>query len=153
DRIIAEARALGEQGYLEVQLLGQNVNSYGLSGRYHGNLENGSPVEESEENPEITFARLLDRVAAESGVPRIKFTTSYPRDFDEEIVRVMDAHENLCEWIHLPAQAGSDRVLRAMRRGYTRCEYMQKIEAIRKAKKDISVTGDMIVGFPGETDD
>jgi tRNA-2-methylthio-N6-dimethylallyladenosine synthase len=65
----------------------------------------------------------------------------------------MDAHENLCEWIHLPAQAGSDRVLRAMRRGYTRSEYIGKIEAIRRSKKDIAITGDMIVGFPGETDD
>jgi tRNA-2-methylthio-N6-dimethylallyladenosine synthase len=92
-------------------------------------------------------------VAAESGVPRIKFTTSYPRDFDDEIVRVMDSHENLCEWIHLPVQAGSDRVLRMMRRGYTRSEYFEKIAAIKRSKKDIAITGDMIVGFPGETDE
>ncbi|MGH9852228.1 MAG: MiaB/RimO family radical SAM methylthiotransferase, partial [Blastocatellia bacterium] len=109
DRIVAEARALGEQGYQEVHLLGQNVNSYGLSGRYHGNSVS---TEDGQDGEEVTFARLLDRVAGESGVPRIKFTTSYPRDFDEEIIRVMDAHENLCEWIHLPVQAGSDRVLR-----------------------------------------
>lgn len=147
DRIVDEARALGEQGYREIHLLGQNVNSYGLSGRYHGNPAS------VEEGAEITFAKLLARVAEESGVPRIKFTTSYPKDFDEEIVRVMDEHENLCEWIHLPAQAGSDRVLRAMRRGYTRREYIEKIEAIKRSKKDIAVTGDMIVGFPGETDD
>jgi tRNA-2-methylthio-N6-dimethylallyladenosine synthase len=159
DRIVAEARALGEQGYREIHLLGQNVNSYGLSGRYHGNLVNAASVSHGHENGvrengnEITFARLLERMAAESGAPRIKFTTSYPRDFDEEIVRVMDAHENLCEWIHLPAQSGSDRVLRAMRRGYTRREYMEKIDAIKGARKDISITGDMIVGFPGETDD
>jgi tRNA-2-methylthio-N6-dimethylallyladenosine synthase len=146
-RIIGEAKALAEQGYQEVQLLGQNVNSYGLSGRYHGNPSS------AEAGDEITFAELLDRVAASSGVPRIKYTTSYPRDFDEEIVRVMDAHENLCEWIHLPAQAGSDRVLRVMRRGYTRREYIEKIEAIKGARKEISITGDMIVGFPGETDD
>src|SRR5215475_12669946 len=147
DRIIDEAKALGEQGYQEIHLLGQNVNSYGLSGRYHGNPAS------ADGGDEITFAKLLDRVATESGVPRIKYTTSYPRDFDEEIVRVMDAHENLCEWIHLPAQAGSDRVLRAMRRGYTRREYIEKIEAIRRSKKDIAITGDMIVGFPGETAD
>ncbi len=146
-RIIGEAKALAKQGYQEVQLLGQNVNSYGLSGRYHGNPSS------AEVGDEITFAELLDRVAASSGVPRIKYTTSYPRDFDEEIVRVMDAHENLCEWIHLPAQAGSDRVLRVMRRGYTRREYIEKIEAIKGARKEISITGDMIVGFPGETDD
>jgi tRNA-2-methylthio-N6-dimethylallyladenosine synthase len=128
-------------------LLGQNVNSYGLSGMYHGNPAS------VETGDEITFAELLDRVAAKSGVPRIKYTTSYPRDFDEEIVRVMDAHENLCAWIHLPAQSGSDRVLRGMRRGYTRREYIEKIEAIKGARKEISITGDMIVGFPGETDD
>jgi tRNA-2-methylthio-N6-dimethylallyladenosine synthase len=147
DRIVAEAQALREQGYQEVHLLGQNVNSYGLSGRHHGNP---TAVDAGEE---ITFTRLLDRVAAESGIPRIKFTTSYPRDFDEEIVRVMDAHENLCEWIHLPAQAGSDRVLRSMRRGYARREYLEKIAAIRSAKKEMAITGDMIIGFPGETDE
>ncbi|MCI0659615.1 MAG: tRNA (N6-isopentenyl adenosine(37)-C2)-methylthiotransferase MiaB [Acidobacteria bacterium] len=146
-RIVDEARALREEGYNEVHLLGQNVNSYGLSGRYHGNP---AAVEDGEE---ITFAKLLHRVAVESGVPRIKFTTSYPRDFDAEIVKVMDEHENLCEWIHLPAQAGSDRVLRVMRRGYTRREYLEKILSIKSAKKDIAITGDMIVGFPGETDD
>jgi tRNA-2-methylthio-N6-dimethylallyladenosine synthase len=154
DRIVDEAKALGEQGFQEVHLLGQNVNSYGLSGQYHGSV--GNPVSAPPaqgDGDEITFAKLLDRVAAESCVPRIKYTTSYPRDFDEEIVRVMDAHENLCEWIHLPAQAGSDRVLRVMRRGYTRREYIEKIEAIRGARKEISITGDMIVGFPGETDD
>jgi tRNA-2-methylthio-N6-dimethylallyladenosine synthase len=151
DRIIDEAKALGEQGYQEIHLLGQNVNSYGLSGRYHGNPASAHSAQE--DGDEITFAKLLDRVAAESGVPRIKYTTSYPRDFDEEIVRVMDERENLCEWIHLPAQAGSDRVLRAMRRGYTRREYVEKIEAIKRARREISITGDMIVGFPGETDD
>jgi tRNA-2-methylthio-N6-dimethylallyladenosine synthase len=151
DRIVNEARSLGEQGYQEVHLLGQNVNSYGLSGRYHGNSVSAPSAQE--DGDEITFAKLLDRVASESGVPRIKYTTSYPRDFDEEIVRVMDAYENLCEWIHLPAQAGSDRVLRAMRRGYTRREYIGKIDAIKGARKDIAITGDMIVGFPGETDD
>jgi tRNA-2-methylthio-N6-dimethylallyladenosine synthase len=148
ERIIGEAKNLAQAGYKEVQLLGQNVNSYGLSGRYHGNY-----VGDEKSTGEITFARLLERVARESGLPRIKYTTSYPRDFDEEIVRVMDDHENLCEWIHLPAQSGSDRVLRAMRRGYTRFEYLDKIDAIKKAKKDIAITGDMIVGFPGETDD
>lgn len=147
DRIVDEARSLGERGYKEIHLLGQNVNSYGLSGRYHGNTTS------NEEGSEITFAKLLARVAEESGVPRIKFTTSHPGDFDEEIVRVMDECDNLCEWIHLPAQAGSDRVLKAMRRGYTRREYIEKIEAIKRSKKEIAVTGDMIVGFPGETDD
>lgn len=148
DRVVAEARELAQQGYKEVQLLGQNVNSYGLSGRYHGNN-----IPESENSDEVIFSKLLSRVALESGVPRIKFTTSYPRDFDETVVKVIDEHENLCEWIHLPAQSGSNRVLRAMRRGYTREEYLEKIAFIKRAKKDISITGDMIVGFPGETEE
>ncbi|MGH9845128.1 MAG: tRNA (N6-isopentenyl adenosine(37)-C2)-methylthiotransferase MiaB [Blastocatellia bacterium] len=149
DRIVAEAQALARQGFKEVQLLGQNVNSYGLSGKYHGNLAEG----ERDGEGSVTFARLLERVATESKIPRIKYTTSYPRDFDEEIVRVMDEHDSLCEWVHLPAQSGSNRVLRAMRRGYTRGEYLDKINAIKKARKDYSITGDMIVGFPGETEE
>jgi tRNA-2-methylthio-N6-dimethylallyladenosine synthase len=149
DRIIEEAKELAREGYKEVHLLGQNVNSYGLSGRYHGSFGEI----EKKGLTEITFARLLQRVATESGVPRIKFTTSHPRDFDEEIVRVIDSHDNLCEWIHLPVQSGSDKVLRAMRRGYTRKEYLEKIAAIKRAKKDMAITGDLIVGFPGETED
>jgi tRNA-2-methylthio-N6-dimethylallyladenosine synthase len=147
-RILAEAQALAARGYQEVHLLGQNVNSYGLSGRYHGSLGDGRGAAEGE----LTFAGLLDWLARESRVPRLKFTTSHPRDFDAEVVRVMDAHDSLCPWIHLPAQSGSDRLLRAMRRGYTRREYMEKIAAIKRAGKDFAVTGDLIVGFPGETE-
>jgi tRNA-2-methylthio-N6-dimethylallyladenosine synthase len=145
--ILAEAQALQRQGFKEVQLLGQNVNSYGLSGKYHGNevSEDGSSL--------VTFAELLRRLATESDLERIKYTTSYPRDFDREVVKVMDEHESLCEWIHLPAQSGSNRILRAMRRGYTREEYLGKIRDIRAARKDYSITGDIIVGFPGETEE
>ncbi len=152
EKIIQEAKSLALQGFKEVHLLGQNVNSYGLSGRYRGSQPaEGSIARGTEEL--TTFAHLLERLAVESGLPRIKYTTSHPRDFDEEIVRVMDSHENLCEWVHLPAQSGSDRVLRAMRRGYTRREYLEKIDSIKRASKDLSITGDIIVGFPGETDD
>ncbi|HWQ35134.1 MAG TPA: tRNA (N6-isopentenyl adenosine(37)-C2)-methylthiotransferase MiaB [Blastocatellia bacterium] len=147
-RILAEAKALAAQGFQEIQLLGQNVNSYGLSGRLRGNYSKADPV-----SGELTFAQLLDLLARESGVPRIKFTTSHPRDFDQEVVRVMDEHENLCEWVHLPVQAGSDRVLRMMRRGYTRADYLRKIEFIKNARKDISLTTDIIIGFPGETEE
>jgi tRNA-2-methylthio-N6-dimethylallyladenosine synthase len=148
DRIVAEAQNLADKGYKEVHLLGQNVNSYGLSGRYHGN-----DIPDFENSGDITFAELLAKVASESRIPRIKFTTSYPRDFDETVVKVIDDHENLCEWIHLPVQSGSNRILRAMRRGYTREEYLEKIAFIKNARKDISITGDMIIGFPGETDE
>jgi tRNA-2-methylthio-N6-dimethylallyladenosine synthase len=151
DNIVDEVRRLTQQGYQEVQLLGQNVNSYGTSGRLHGSQPQstlpGQPVDE------ISFAQLLERVARESGVRRLKYTTSYPRDFDAEVVRVMDDHDNLCEWIHLPAQSGSDRVLRAMRRGYSFSDYMARIESIRRGRKDYAITGDIIVGFPGETDE
>jgi tRNA-2-methylthio-N6-dimethylallyladenosine synthase len=149
DNILREVQELGRQGFKEVQLLGQNVNSYGTSGRLHGSL---TPAFQGSVD-EISFARLLERIAVEGGVQRIKYTTSYPRDFDAEIVRVMDAHDNLCEWIHLPAQSGSDRILRAMRRGYTFEDYMERIDSIRRGKKDYSITGDIIIGFPGETED
>lgn len=148
NRIVSEAKELASKGYKEIHLLGQNVNSYGLSGRYHGN-----DVPDSEVSDEVTFTKLLSRIALESDIPRIKFTTSYPRDFDETVVKVIDDHENLCEWIHLPVQSGSNRTLRAMRRGYTRGEYLEKITYIKKAQKDISITGDIIIGFPGETEE
>jgi len=82
---------------------------------------------------------------------RIKFTTSFPRDFHPDIVAAIDEHENLCEWIHLPAQSGSNRVLRAMRRGHTATDYLKRIDAVRSARRNLSVTSDIIVGFPTET--
>lgn len=148
-RIVAEAQGLACQGYQEIHLLGQNVNSYGLSGRYRGNLPGKMGPAATEE---LTFAALLEQLAQESGIPRIKYTTSYPRDFDEEIVRVMDQWDSLCEWIHLPAQSGSDQVLKKMRRGYTKKEYLTRINFIKAARKDYAITGDIIVGFPGETE-
>jgi len=83
---------------------------------------------------------------------RIKFTTSFPRDFHPDIVTAMDEHENLCNWVHLPVQSGSDKILRAMRRGHTRNRYLEKIEAIRNARRRMAITTDIIVGFPGETE-
>jgi tRNA-2-methylthio-N6-dimethylallyladenosine synthase len=148
--ILAEIQGLAAQGYKEVHLLGQNVNSYGLSGRYRGNLP--TKFATAKTTDEMTFAALLELVAQQGGVPRIKYTTSYPRDFDQEVIRVMDAEANLCEWVHLPAQSGSDRILKRMRRGYTFREYMDKISFIKTAQKDYAVTGDIIVGFPGETE-
>lgn len=150
DSIVEEAKQLAQQGFKEVHLLGQNVNSYGLSGRLTGFLaKKDHPLPENQ----ITFARLLERVARESGVPRIKFTTSYPRDFGPDIISVIEAHENLCKWVHLPVQSGSDRILRAMRRGYSRRDYLDKIALMRQSTFDFSITGDVIVGFPGETED
>jgi tRNA-2-methylthio-N6-dimethylallyladenosine synthase len=138
--IIREILRLGENGFKEVHLIGQNVNSYrprtddGLVG-YCG----ATP-----------FSRLLRAVAA-TGVERIKFTTSFPRDFHTDIVEAIEEHENLCDWVHLPVQSGSDRVLRAMRRGYTHGAYMDRVRAIKSARRRLSLTSDIIVGFPGET--
>lgn len=141
--ILAEVEQLRALGYQEVHLLGQNVNSY-------------RPRTESERAglevfPGATpFARLLRAVAA-TGMERIKFTTSFPRDFHPDIVAAIDEHENLCDWVHLPVQSGNDRVLRMMRRGYTRADYMARVEAIKRARRRIALTSDIIVGFPGET--
>lgn len=150
DSIVAEAQQLAQQGYKEVHLLGQNVNSYGLTERLNSPFLKKNLAHPS---VEITFAQLLDRVAKESGLPRIKFTTSHPRDFCMDIVSVIEENRNLCKWVHLPVQSGSDRILRAMRRGYTRHEYLDKIMLMKKSKHDFSITGDMIVGFPGETEE
>jgi tRNA-2-methylthio-N6-dimethylallyladenosine synthase len=143
ERIVDDVRALGEQGYREVHLLGQNVNSYAEV----SSSPSGRPIARN------AFARLLERVARDSGVGRIKYTTSHPRDFAPEIVRVMDDNEALCNWIHLPVQAGSNRVLRRMFRGYSREDYLAKVECIRAARRDYALTSDIIVGFPGETDE
>jgi tRNA-2-methylthio-N6-dimethylallyladenosine synthase len=121
-------------------LIGQNVNSYrpktdaGLEG-FLG---------------KTPFSRLLRAVAA-TGMERIKFTTSFPRDFHQDIVAAMDENENLCDWVHLPVQSGSDRVLRAMRRGYKIEDYLRRVEAVKSARRRIALTSDVIVGYPGET--
>jgi len=138
--IMAEVDELRRHGYREIHLIGQNVNSYrpkteaGLEG-----CKGATP-----------FCRLLRAVAA-TGMERIKFTTSFPRDFHPDIVAAIDEHENLCEWIHLPVQSGSDRVLRAMRRGHTAADYLKRIESVKNARRRMSITSDIIVGFPGET--
>lgn len=140
--IVAEIEHLRHSGYKEVQLIGQNVNSYrpkavaGLEA-----VKGATP-----------FSRLL-RAAAATTMPRIKFTTSFPRDFHPDIVSAMDENENLCNWIHLPVQSGSDRILRAMRRGYKVSDYLSRIEVIKKAKRNYALTTDIIVGFPGETEE
>jgi tRNA-2-methylthio-N6-dimethylallyladenosine synthase len=139
--IIEEVNELRAHGYREIHLIGQNVNSY-------------RPKTESglEGFPGATpFCRLLRAVAA-TGMDRIKFTTSFPRDFHPDIVAAIDENENLCDWVHLPVQSGSDRILRAMRRGHTAGDYLRRIEKIKKARRQIALTSDIIIGFPGETD-
>ena len=133
--ILSEARRLADAGYTEIQLLGQTVNSY----------RDPSPRK-------LDFAGLLCEVAAVNGIRRVRFTTSHPNDFCREIVDAIDATPALCDHIHLPVQSGSTRILRAMRRTYTREEYLEKISWIRAARRAISITTDVIVGFPGESE-
>ncbi|MDT4898621.1 MAG: tRNA-2-methylthio-N6-dimethylallyladenosine synthase [Acidobacteriota bacterium] len=138
--IVAEVKRLSREGYREVHLIGQNVNSY--RPRTDAGMEGFPGV--------TPFSRLLRAVAA-TGLERIKFTTSFPRDFHPDIVAAMDENENLCDWVHLPVQSGSNRVLRAMRRGYKAEDYLRRVEAIKTARRRLALTSDIIVGFPGET--
>jgi tRNA-2-methylthio-N6-dimethylallyladenosine synthase len=138
--IVTEIHELRRHGYKEIHLIGQNVNSY--RPKTDAGMESFKGA--------TPFCRLLRAVAA-TGMERIKFTTSFPRDFHPDIVKAIDEHENLCNWIHLPVQSGSDRVLRAMRRGHTAGDYLRRIDAVRNARREMSITSDVIVGFPGET--
>lgn len=139
--IVAEAKRLQALGYKEIHLIGQNVNSYRprVEDGLHG-FSGATP-----------FCRLLRAVAA-TGLPRIKFTTSFPRDFHPDIVSAIEENLNLCDWIHLPVQSGSDRVLKLMRRGHKRSDYLQRIERVKNSSRRLALTSDIIVGFPGETD-
>ena len=134
--VLQEARRLADAGYSEIQLLGQTVNSY------------ADPSAKR-----LSFAELLVAVAAVPGIRRVRFTTSHPRDFGRDIVEAIDTVPQLCDHVHLPVQSGSTRVLREMLRTYTREQYLEKIAMIRAARRPISVTSDIIVGFPGETDE
>jgi len=133
--VLAEARRMAESGYTEIQLLGQNVNSY--------------------RDPEgkRSFAELLAAVGELEGIRRVRFTTSHPRDFTRDIVDAIDAVPELCEHVHLPVQSGSSSVLARMGREYTREQYLERISWVQAAKRPISLTTDIIVGFPGETAD
>src|SRR5256712_701770 len=134
DSILKEVRQLADVGYSEVQLLGQTVNSY------------ADPTPRK-----MRFSELLLAVADVPGIRRVRFTTSHPSDFTPDIVEAIESQSKLCDHVHLPVQSGSTRVLRAMQRTYSREEYLEKIAMIREASKPITITTDIIVGFPGET--
>ena len=136
ERIVAEVRALVADGYKEITLLGQNVNSYG-----------------NDRTDGATFAKLLDEVASIDGKFRLRFMTSHPKDFNEDVVRVMEKHSKICKLVHLPVQSGSNAVLQAMNRRYTREKYLEEIEMLKKYLPEAEVTTDIIVGFPGETEE
>ncbi len=136
ENIVAEVKKLVAEGYKEITLLGQNVNSYGTDGRVN-----------------TTFAQLLDMVASIEGKFRLRFMTSHPKDFNEEVVKVMKKHPKICRLVHLPVQSGSNNILQAMNRRYTREKYLSEIKMLREYFPEAEVTTDIIVGFPGETEE
>lgn len=135
ESVMQEASSLAQREYSEVQLLGQNVNSY----------RDPSPAA-------FDFAKLLAAVGQIPGMRRVRFTTSHPRDFVKDIIDAIDEYPTLCNHVHLPVQSGSTGVLARMQRLYSREEYMRRIEWMKNAKRDIAITTDIIVGFPGETE-
>ena len=137
--IVAEINKLRSLGYKEVHLIGQNVNSYRPKSQEGLECYSGA----------TPFSRLLRAVAA-TGMERIKFTTSFPRDFHPDIVSALEEFPNLCDWIHLPVQSGSDRILKAMRRGHNAAHYLRRAETVKRSQRRLSLTSDIIVGFPGE---
>ncbi len=139
ESVLAEARQMADLGYTEIQLLGQNVNSY-------------KDPDCGDSGTKRTFAELLSAVAEIPGIRRVRFTTSHPRDFGRDIIDAIDAVPTLCDHVHLPVQSGSTRVLDAMQRLYTREQYLERISWMKAAKREISITSDVIVGFPGETE-
>ena len=139
--VLAEVQGLARRGVVEVTLLGQNVNTYGRDVTVPGS------------SPRPLFADLLRAVNEVEGIERIRFTSPHPRDFTEDVVDAMAGCEHVCEHIHFPLQSGSDRVLRAMGRSYRRDRYLGWLERIREAVPGIGVSTDVIVGFPGETEE
>lgn len=136
EHILAECEQLVKEGYREITLLGQNVNSYGSDG-----------------STDMPFYELLEKVAQIEGDFRVRFMTSHPKDFTEELVKVIKNNRKICHLIHLPVQSGNDRVLKEMNRRYTAGEYLNKVKMLRSYLPDAEITSDLIVGFPGETDE
>jgi tRNA-2-methylthio-N6-dimethylallyladenosine synthase len=134
--IIKEAEALAASGVSEITLLGQNVDAYG-----------------KDKKDEYGFASLLKDVSKIEGIRRLRFATSHPKDFDEDILEVMAGTPSICRAINLPVQSGSDRILKEMNRGYTRNQYIELVKRIRSVLPDVSLTTDLIVGFPQETEE
>jgi tRNA-2-methylthio-N6-dimethylallyladenosine synthase len=137
DDVLAEVASLADQGVREINLLGQNVNAY------RGTMHDGSIAD---------LAVLIHAIASIDTIGRIRFTTSHPLEFSDSLIEAYANVPKLANYLHLPVQAGSDRILAAMKRGYTTLEFKQKIRKLRKVRPDISISTDFIVGFPGETD-
>ncbi|MEE2565440.1 tRNA (N6-isopentenyl adenosine(37)-C2)-methylthiotransferase MiaB [Hyphobacterium marinum] len=142
DQIVAEIRALAASGVREVTLLGQNVNAF-----------HGEPPAGAEADGPWGLAQLVRHIALIGGIERIRFTTSHPKDMDDDLIAAFADTPKLMPYFHLPVQAGSDRILKAMNRSHTAAEYLDIIARLRAARPDMAISGDMIVGFPGETED
>ncbi|MGE4319752.1 MAG: tRNA (N6-isopentenyl adenosine(37)-C2)-methylthiotransferase MiaB [Deferribacterales bacterium] len=136
--IMDEIKYLADGGAREVTLLGQNVNSYGKG---------------FSDDSRISFAELINRVSEVDGIRRVRFVTSHPKDFSDDLIAVMRDNEKVCEYLHLPLQAGSDSVLKAMNRRYTYASYLEKVMKAKQAVKGLALSSDFIVGFPDETDE
>lgn len=136
DEVLEEIRELAAQGVREITLIGQNVNSYGLK-----------------EEGELSFAELLEKVNDVDGIDRIRFTTSHPKDLSDDLIDCFGRLDKLCKHLHLPVQCGSDKILKAMNRGYTRERYLNVVERLKQVCPEIRLTSDIIVGFPGETEE
>ena len=138
--IVNEIQTLIEAGVVEITLLGQNENSYGCTNPVtHGALP-------------YSFPDLLAEVSSISGLQRLRFTTSHPKDLSERLIECFDRLDNLCPQIHLPVQSGSDRILKRMNRKYCISDYLEKVDLLKAIRPDIAITTDIIVGFPGETE-
>jgi tRNA-2-methylthio-N6-dimethylallyladenosine synthase len=148
--LVAEAQAMAEDGVRELTLLGQNVNSYG---RDLAPLRGSGPAAGAGRAERPTFARLLEAVDAIEGIERIRYTSPHPKDMREDVIRAHAELASVCEHIHLPLQSGSSRILKAMRRTYDRRRYMERVAMIREHVPDVALTTDIIVGFPGETEE
>lgn len=150
--IVNEARDLFENGYREVTLLGQNVDSYKWSA--NTDLKGKAQIEKANEQEVVNFALLLEKVANVHQDLRVRFSTSHPKDITDDVLYIMKRHENICKYIHLPAQSGNTRVLEMMTRTYTRDWYIKKIDAIRNILgEECGISSDMIAGFCSETEE
>ena len=148
EEILAEVEALAKQGISEVMLLGQNVNSYGNIYEY----KDGKIVEVDEKD-RVTFPQLLTEVCKIDGIERVRFMTSHPKDLSDELIEVMAEEPKICKHLHLPVQSGSTNILTRMNRRYTKEQYLALVDRIRAKMPNISLTTDIIVGFPGETEE
>lgn len=146
--ILAEVEALAKQGITEIMLLGQNVNSYGNIYEY----QDGKIVQVDEKD-RVTFPQLLEAICKIDGITRVRFMTSHPKDLSDELIEVMAKEPKICKHLHLPVQSGSTNILTRMNRRYTKEQYLALVQRIREKMPDISLTTDIIVGFPGETEE